>query len=281
MNETRERTAIFISHGGGPLPLMGDKAHDQLIRNLEEIADILPRPEVIVVVSAHWEASIVTVTGASNPELFYDYYGFPEESYHISYPAPGNPALSESIINVLKTSEIECSTDYRRGFDHGLFVPLKIMYPDGDIPCVQVSLVRGLHPLQHVQIGQSLAGLKEKNILLIGSGFSFHNLSAFLGKLSAPEQQLNLQFEQWLRETCCNSTMGEVEREGRLVSWESAPGARFCHPREEHLLPLHVCYGYCGTPASQSFSFEVMGRRASAYIWQGSGSGVCKVSTSG
>lgn len=269
MNSTAHTpcSAIFISHGGGPLPLLGDPAHQAMVENLQHIADLLDRPSAIVVVSAHWEANRPTITAGAHPELIYDYYGFPDESYEIRYPAAGEPALAQRLFDSLQHSGIEAELDDRRGFDHGLFVPLKIMYPEADIPCVQLSLLNNLDPAEHIQLGRALADVTADNVLIIGSGFSFHNLKAFFTPASSEARALNESFEQWLVETCTSRDLSEQQREQRLIEWENAPGARHCHPREEHLLPLHVCYGVGGTTARQAFTFEVMGKKVSSYLW--------------
>lgn len=141
------------------------------------------------------------------------------------------------------------------------------MYPEATIPCIQLSLVTGLDPARHIRIGRALAGLAQENVLVVGSGFSFHNFRAFFTPPTPSGQADNETFEHWLRDTCANPNLTEAEREARLLDWESAPAARYCHPREDHLLPLHVCYGAAGAAAKQVFAFEVMGKRASAYLW--------------
>ncbi len=260
-------SVIYLSHGGGPLPLLGDKGHQNMIAFIEQVMPMLIKPSAILVISAHWEACKPSITSGSSPSLLYDYYGFPKEAYNIKYPAPGSPELANKIFNLLENAGIEANLDDRRGFDHGLFVPLKMMYPDADIPCVQLSLVNNLQPEAHIQIGKALAGLRKDNVLIIGSGLSFHNLKEFFAPSTKKSQALNESFEQWLLDTCSNSRFTEVEREQRLLNWESAPAARYCHPREEHLLPLHVCYGVAGTVSKRAFAFEIMGKMTSAYIW--------------
>jgi len=260
-------SAVFISHGGGPLPLLGDEAHEEMVENLKSIAALLTKPSAIIVISAHWETDKPTITSGANPALIYDYYGFQAASYEIEYPAPGNPPLAQKIAELLNDNGIEAILDEQRGFDHGLFVPLKIMYPEADIPCVQLSLVHSLDPGEHIRLGEALAGLTDDNVLIIGSGSSFHNLKAFFKPATVESQALNEAFEQWLIETCGSAELSEEERARRLIDWEAAPEARYCHPREEHLLPLHVCYGFAKRAAKQVFTFEVMGKKASAYLW--------------
>ena len=170
---------LFLSHGGGPLPLLGDPAHREMVENLQIIAGRIAKPTAILVISAHWEERVATLTSGAKPALIYDYYGFPEKSYEIEYPCPGEPALADQVQRLLTEAGIEARLDAQRGFDHGLFVPLKIMYPEADIPCIQLSLVKGLDPAEHIRIGKALAGLRQEGLLVIGSGFSFHNMKAF------------------------------------------------------------------------------------------------------
>lgn len=262
-----DRSVLFLSHGGGPLPLLGDEAHEEMVACLEEIATRLERPSAILVVSAHWEESIPTITSAGNPPLIYDYYGFPEESYAITYPCPGAPLLAARIHEMLGDAGIESKLDDRRGFDHGLFVPLKIMYPDADIPSVQLSLASNLDPTLHLHMGRALRELSEDNLLVIGSGFSFHNMKAFFAPETEQAKAMNESFENWLLSTCSDTAIDEKARERRLAAWKEAPGAGFCHPREEHLLPLHVCYGLAGRPCSEAFELRILNKKSSMYLW--------------
>ena len=220
-----------------------------------------------MVVSAHWEEDIPTITAGQNPSLIYDYYGFPDESYDIQYPCTGKPSLATEVYNLLENADIKSRLDESRGFDHGLFVPLKIMYPEANIPCIQLSLVNTLDPSQHLKIGQALQPLNQNNVLIIGSGFSFHNLKAFLATDTPESRKLNNSFEEWLLNTCCSSEYSEDERTQRLIGWADADGARFCHPREEHLLPLHVCYGAVQKPSSDYFKLNIMKKKSSMYLW--------------
>lgn len=269
---TAALSIAFVSHGGGPLPLLGEPMHQALVSNLKQMASLMPRPQAIIVVSAHWEEPLPTVTSAANPDLIYDYSGFPAESYRIAYPAPGAPGLAEQVQAALNQQGIPAHADSQRGFDHGMFVPLKLMFPEADIPCIQLSLCQDLSPAKHIQMGQSLRTLATETragapILLLGSGFSFHNMRAFFSPPSKAEQTLNLDFEKWLMDTCCDTTLAASERLDRLADWSQAPGAKYCHPREEHLLPLHVCMGAAQTAAHKHWQFDIMGQRASAYLW--------------
>jgi len=258
---------LFLSHGGGPMPILGDPDHSEMVICLEKLSSALPRPSAILVVSAHWEEKLPTITSGANPPLIYDYYGFPEESYNIEYPCKGEPALAEKICEQLERAGIDSQLQEERGFDHGLFVPLKIMFPKADIPCVQLSLVNSLDPGLHVRIGQALQGLEHENLLVIGSGFSFHNLKAFFAPATEESRILNESFESWLKDTCFNPTISSEERNQRLKDWEGAPGARYCHPREEHLLPLHVCYGLAGRACNELFEITILNKKSSMFLW--------------
>jgi len=263
--ETHEHAHCLHSPRGRPLPVLGDPGHRPMVELMNDLRAQLPRPDAILVISAHWEEPVPTVLGAEQPPMLYDYYGFPEEAYRISYPAPGHPALAERIAHLLQQAGLAARVDRQRGFDHGLFVPLMLLYPEADIPCLQLSLVRGLDPSLHIAMGKALCPLREKNILVVGSGYSFHNLRALLAGSGGPDPA-NDAFQDWLIETC-TGPLSEEERERRLMEWQRAPHARYCHPREEHLLPLHVCQGIAGTPAQLLFDGQILGKRTVAFMW--------------
>lgn len=267
MNSAKPRT-LFLSHGGGPLPLLGDPGHQEMVANLRLLAEkYLARPSAILIVSAHWEEPRPTVTGGAHPPLIYDYYGFPEKSYSIQYPCPGAPSLARAVHRALEAAGFDAVLDESRGFDHGLFVPLKIMYPEADIPCFQLSLLRNLDPAAHLRLGSALADVGDGNLLVVGSGFSFHNLREFLATDTRESRSRNESFEAWLIQTCTDPGLNEDERARRLEHWVEAPFARYCHPREEHLLPLHVCYGLARRPCAEHFELEIMRKRASVFLW--------------
>ena len=259
--------ALFLSHGGGPLPILGDPSHAEMVQELRSIAAAIERPRAIIVVSAHWEERVATITGAASPGIIYDYYGFPPESYEIRYPAPGDPDLADRLRAALQEQGMEAALDSERGFDHGLYIPLKIMYPEADIPCIQLSLLGSLDPAAHIALGEAASAICGDGVLVIGSGFSFHNLKAFFSRDAALPDEKNEAFERWLVDTCSNPGLDEAERASRLLAWESAPHARYCHPREEHLLPLHVCYGIAKRPAAAVVELGILNKRASLYLW--------------
>jgi 4,5-DOPA dioxygenase extradiol len=258
---------VYLSHGGGPLPILGDPSHAAMISFMQGLSSQLRRPHAIVVISAHWEERVVTLQGAAEPAMLYDYYGFPKEAYDITYPAPGSPKLADRIVGILGSKSVPSSIDEERGFDHGLFIPLKMMYPSADIPALQMSLLGNLEPRAHLELGKALSDLSHENILVVGSGFSFHNLRAFnFGAANASDPR-NDEFQDWLIEVCVN-TKGPSRSQEELVHWEHAPSARYCHPREEHLLPLHVCVGMADAPARLVFDDYIAGKRAVAFLWQ-------------
>ncbi|MCG8685198.1 MAG: dioxygenase [Desulfobacterales bacterium] len=265
---TNSASIVYIPHGGGPLPLLGHSGHESLVKFLKNLGRQLPLPEAVIVISAHWEMDIPVITSGPNPHLIYDYFGFPDAAYEIQYPAPGAPDLAKQVLENLSLAGIKARTDEKRGFDHGVFVPLTLMLPTADIPCIQISLCADLCPSSHLKIGEALTEVAKKNIWILGSGFSFHNMSAFTMDKSVPDEidEQNNQFQDWLMETCTGQKFLPEQRKERLIKWEFAPFARTCHPREEHLLPLLVCMAVAGyRPAKVLFDDTIMGRRALAF----------------
>ncbi len=257
---------VYFSHGGGPLPILGDASHKAMLDFMRRLPTQLRKPDAILVISAHWEESAATLLGAQNPPMFYDYYGFPDAAYTITYPAPGSPALAERIAAGLAGNQVPARIDAERGFDHGLFIPLKMMYPNADIPALQLSLLRGLNPAAHIALGKALRALMAENILVIGSGFSFHNMRAFSWQGEDTPDPANDAFQDWLIEVN-TGPLSQAEREQRMIEWQKAPNARYCHPREEHLLPLHVCLGMADKPAELVFDDKILGKRSIGFLW--------------
>jgi len=266
--KTPSGSIVFIPHGGGPLPVLGEPGHQLLIDFLQQLpAQLIAKPAAILVISAHWEAEIATITSGPAPTLLYDYGGFPSAAYQIKYPAPGHPPLAKKIFQLLQDNGIATRLDPQRGFDHGLFIPLKLMFPAADIPCLQLSLVQHLDPQLHWRLGKALQPLLQDKVLIIGSGFSFHNLSAFFTPADSNADLQNSAFENWLIETCTDSGLSRDAREERLINWRQAPFARYCHPRAEHLLPLHVCAGLADSDGKLVFDGQVLGKKTSAFLW--------------
>jgi aromatic ring-opening dioxygenase catalytic subunit (LigB family) len=231
----------FVSHGGGPWPFMKEQygtTYDVLEASLQAIPKQLPeRPKAVLVISGHWEESTVMISSGAQPTMIYDYGGFPAHTYQIQYPAPGAPALAARVAELLGKAGIDAALDPQRGFDHGTFSMLYPVYPQADMPVVQVSLKHGFDPLTHVAVGRALAALRDEGVLIIGSGLSYHNLRQFgpSGRLASH------QFDEWLQFTLMQ--LPPAERTAALLHWDQAPYARMAHPREEHLLPLMVALG--------------------------------------
>lgn len=243
---------LFIPHGGGPLPLLGDPGHTGLVSFLKAVPQqIQPRPKAILLVSAHWEESEPQLTSASKPSLLFDYYGFPPETYKLHYPAPGDPSLAQQAADLLRSAGFNASLNPSRGLDHGAFIPLMLMYPDADIPVVQLSLKSSLDPEEHYRMGAALAPLRAQGVLLLGSGMSFHNMGQFARQPGSKQERVGQDFQLWL---LAAATKSPAERQQLLSDWSTAPGARNAHPREEHLLPLMVVAGAAHSGSSSSSS---------------------------
>lgn len=256
---------LYLPHGAGPLPVLGEPSQQPLVDFLERVPARLGAPDAILLISAHWEEATPTIVSRESPGLLYDYYNFPPESYTIEYPVTGDAGLASEVQSLLDAAGFESRADTGRGYDHGVFVPLKLMYPQADIPCVQVSMLKSLDPGEHIEIGRALAPLRRRNVLIVGSGLSFHNLRVLLG---ATADDVAGDFDAWLKDTCCNADLNESERSARLIEWTEAPGARYCHPREDHLLPLHVCFGAAdGAAADVALEATFMGAPVSALLW--------------
>jgi aromatic ring-opening dioxygenase catalytic subunit (LigB family) len=234
---------------------------DRLAGYLRSVRSVPPRrPRALLVISAHWEAPVPTVMTSAHPPILYDYYGFPPESYTITWPAPGAPDLASRVRELLNGAGIANNADPERGYDHGTFIPLKLTYPDADVPAIQLSLKAGLDPAEHIALGRALAPLRDEEVFIVGSGMTFHNLRAFREPRAAPVAEM---FDAWLRESM---TLDPEARNARLTEWESAPAARAAHPREEHLIPLMVAAGAAADDRARvAFNDTFTGLRLSAY----------------
>jgi len=239
--------AIFLPHGGGPCFFM-DWPNGNPWARLGDFLRALPatlpeRPRAIVAISGHWEAPRFTVNTSAAPGMLFDYYGFPEHTYRLSYPAPGAPGLAARVRNLLEAAGLPAAGDGGRGYDHGVFVPFLLIDPQATIPVVQLSLQQGLDPARHVALGKALAPLRDEGVLIVGSGMSYHNMRGF-GPEFAPASR---RFDEWL--TAAATDRDADRRDAALVRWTQAPEARTCHPREEHLLPLMAVAGAAGGDA--------------------------------
>lgn len=259
---------FYIPHGGGPCFFMDweyptPNPWTALATWLEGLASTLEAvPRAILVVSGHWESEPVALNVQAHPPLFYDYYGFPEHTYRLQYPAPGAPELALEVRDLLTAAGIPTREETRRGLDHGVFVPFKLIYPRADMPMLQLSLRRGLNPAAHLALGAALAPLRSQGVLIVGSGMSFHNLG--IRSIDNARIPPSAQFDAWLAQTVCAADAHE--RNERLARWTDAPAARFAHPREEHLMPLIVAAGAAGADRGERvFSGRMMGWEISGF----------------
>lgn len=231
----------YVSHGGGPWPWMDSAKHyfADLAHCLAAIPTQLPTaPRAILMVSAHWESQhAFLIQAQAKPSMLYDYYGFPDHTYHVQYPAKGEPELAVHLQQLLLNAQIPAQLHTERGYDHGAFVTGFSMYPDANIPMLQLSINANYDPKLHLELGKALRPLRKEGILIIGSGASYHNL-----RLMGPEGALpSAQFDAWLEETLLIAN--PLQRNQALIAWERAPAARIAHAREDHLVPLFVVAG--------------------------------------
>jgi aromatic ring-opening dioxygenase catalytic subunit (LigB family) len=259
---SERQPALFLPHGGGPCFFMDwtwgpADTWNATQRFLEGLAGTLPAPpKAMVVVSGHWEDPAFTASAAAHPELIFDYSGFPEHTYRLAWPAPGDPELAAEVAELLGKAGLPAATSPSRGFDHGVFVPLKVVFPQAQIPVVTLSLVSSLDPALHLAAGRALAPLRDRGVLIVASGMSFHNLRGYLRPETVERARA---FDAWL-------TRAVESPAAELTAWREAPFAAYAHPREEHLMPLMVAAGAGGeAPGKRIFSDEPMGAAISAY----------------
>jgi 4,5-DOPA dioxygenase extradiol len=230
--------SLFLSHGAPTLPLTDTPARSYLAG----LGQLLPRPKAILVISAHWETDRPAVNAVQWNDTIHDFHGFPRPLYALRYKAPGSPALAEAIGEQLRQSGVGCDIDRTRGLDHGAWVPLLLMYPQADIPVLQLSVQPHLGPEHHLRIGHALASLRDDGVMIIGSGSLTHNLSEFRGHgLNDPAPDWVNGFADWF------DTALRTDRRDDLVDYrDKAPFARRNHPTEEHLMPLYAAIGAAG-----------------------------------
>jgi aromatic ring-opening dioxygenase catalytic subunit (LigB family) len=259
---------LFLSHGGGPWPFMEDRRvqYAKTADAFSNLPQLLPEtPKAVLVITGHWEAEDFTVSTSAHPPMVYDYYGFPEHTYHLKYPAPGQPELAAEVKTLLAKAGLSCREDPNQGFDHGTFVPLGLMYPNADMPIVLLSLKASYDAAEHVRVGQAIASLRDAGILIIGSGLTYHNMRGFGRAESRP---VSYDFEAYLNEAISHPDADR--RNAMLVAWERAPSARLAHPREDHLLPLMVAAGAAGRDVGKRvFVDEVANVAMASYVFGG------------
>ena len=256
---------FFLSHGGGPWPWV-DGMREAFANTAREFA-ALPRrlpakPKAVLVITGHWEAPQFMVSTAERPPMDYDYYGFPEHTYQLQYPAPGSPAVAQRVRELMDAAGLSCGEDPQRGFDHGTFVPMHLMYPQADVPVVLLSLKSSYDPAEHIRAGEAIAPLRNEGVLVVGSGLTYHNMRGFRQPASAPVAEA---FGAYLGQAV---TAAPEDRRRMLVEWAKGPAARLAHPREDHLLPLMVCAGAAGDdPGEVVFVDHVMNVDMASYAF--------------
>ncbi|MBD3671217.1 MAG: dioxygenase, partial [Gammaproteobacteria bacterium] len=233
--------SYFISHGGGPWSYMDGPFRRQFDR-LEQALKAIPSgleqtPQAILMISGHWQTEGFHVMANGHPPMVYDYSGFPEHTYDIVYPAPGAPQLAQKVMEMLQSAGLPSALDHEQGFDHGCFVPMSVMYPEAQMPVIQMSLQIDNDPALHIRAGEALAPLREQGVLIMASGLSYHNLRRMGAEAAGP----SAAFDAWLQDSLVGRP-AEFRRQ-RLNQWETAPAAREAHPHEDHLLPLMVAAG--------------------------------------
>ncbi|MGN6424743.1 MAG: DODA-type extradiol aromatic ring-opening family dioxygenase [Asticcacaulis sp.] len=254
---------LYIPHGGGPCFFMDwspADMWDEMGAYLKRLpADVGEKPKALLIVSAHWEEAEFTVQTKPNPGLLFDYYGFPPHTYELSWPAPGAPELAARVQALAAAAGIAVRADAQRDFDHGVFIPMLLAWPEADIPTFQLSLKAGLDPAAHLALGRALAPLREEGVLIIGSGMSYHNLRRLMQRdMNGDMRHASHDFDQWLQE----AVQGDRDA---LLRWTEAPNARLCHPREEHLLPLMVAAGAgADDPARMTYHEDSLGPTGAA-----------------
>ena len=265
VNAIERLPTLFIPHGGGPCFFMDPPASsphmwDGLGAYLRGIdASLGVRPKAVLAISGHWENPLPTLNISAKPGLLFDYYGFPDHTYKLKYPVAGAPELAERVRTLLAGAAFESHVDAKRGLDHGVFVPFLLIYPNADVPILQLSLQASLDPELHFDLGAALAPLRDQGVLIVGSGMSYHNLAdLFSGRGEAAASA----FDAWLGDAVQNP----ATRREQLSRWRNAPGGAASHPREEHLIPLMVAAGAAqGDRGIRSFGEAIGGKQISGF----------------
>ncbi len=235
------RPALFLSHGAPTLAL----ANNFFSHSWAELGVVLGRPRAILAVSAHWDTPAPVASAAPRLATIHDFHGFPEPLYRVRYEPPGEPALADRVAALLGAAGHACTLDAARGIDHGAWVPLRWMYPDADLPVVQLSVQSGRGAHHHLEIGRALAPLRDEGVLVIGSGGIVHNLREldWDGRADEPFAWA-VAFNDWMARAAESGAVDELADYRRL-----APYAERAHPTEDHLVPFFVALGAGGLPA--------------------------------
>ncbi|XP_068626034.1 uncharacterized protein [Battus philenor] len=263
--------SVFLNHGGGPDPILGKEDDLEIadsLRNISKIVD-MKRLKAIIVVTAHREEDVVTISSSDHHDMLYDYTNFPPESYKYKYNAPGHPILARKIHKAFQKAGIPSALDVKRGWDHGLFIPMMLINPSADIPLVQVSILKNQDTKQHIDIGKVLYQFRQDGIAIFGSGMSYHNMREFRKAEKVNDHVIvNDVFDRYLNEVC----VGEVDTKKEILSWDQIPQGLESHPpgKADHLMPLIVNIGAAGSyPGRNIFSSVYMHKFIlSGFIWE-------------
>lgn len=261
--------ALYICHGGGPMPVLGDPGHKELNvalkKNMKDIISAHGLPKSIAVVSAHYAKNSPEFGGAAQPGMYYDYGGFPRESYSFQYPAPGNPELAARMAAAVTGAGLKATVDPGKKYDHGVFIPLMLMRPEADIPIVPVCVLRSEDPAEHMAMGRALRPFREEGVFFIGSGASFHHFGNF-GVPGAGKR-----FGDSLTALLCDDAISAEERTARMEKVESLNGFDEAQPRgaHEHLMPLLTLLGTAaGSAAKEVANINWMNTNPRHYLFE-------------
>lgn len=271
MSTSNKLPVIYLPHGGGPWHVMenafGDgPGYQRLSAYLAQLGDgYRKRISSLLLISAHWEEPLPAIHFGRNPGMLYDYYGFPESTYALRWPAPGAPELAARIEELLGGAGIQTKREFQRGYDHGTFVPMMLAFPEAKIPVAQLSLIQGLDPVAHYALGAALEPLRSEGVLILGSGMSYHNMRGFFSGGPAVESA-SRRFDDWLAASVEISDPGQ--RRAALIQWKRAPGGPESHPRSEHLVPLFIVAGAAGAdPGRREYSDMLMNAHIASHIF--------------
>ncbi|EGC36006.1 hypothetical protein DICPUDRAFT_78298 [Dictyostelium purpureum] len=241
MSTIHKFNPIFVSHDTPRTIILNEYSTRMFFENFSKNIFDGIKPKAILVISAHWEENDFTIQTTKDPKVIYDFYNFPDEMYKFEYPAKTCPQLINRVIELFKDADIELKRDCKRGYDHGAWTVNKLIYPEADVPMVQISLKSNLNPTEHYQIGKALKPLVDEGYLVMGSGGTVHNLEASKDLSNHHDRAWAIDFEEWVHNTLTTKT--GKEREDEFLKFESLPNSNKAHPTYDHFIPLFVILG--------------------------------------
>ncbi|KAI5631022.1 catalytic ligB subunit of aromatic ring-opening dioxygenase domain-containing protein [Phthorimaea operculella] len=259
--------SLFLNHGGGPYPVLREKdnvAFADFLTNVSQIVD-LSRLRAIIIVTAHREEDVVTISSGKHHDLVYDYSNFPPETYKYKYEAEGDPELARRVQDAFQAAGMRARLDPERGWDHGTFIPMMLINPAANIPILQISIHTNQHAQYHYKMGEILYQFRKEGVAIFGSGMSYHNMHEF--RKASDNIVVNEEFDDFLNDACT----GDLKKRKDILNWESVPGGLEAHPRwyADHLMPLIVNAGAGGSqPGRKVFESVFLGKfKMSGFIW--------------